>query len=158
MFSGFLCRYIQSACATSGEGLYEGLDWLSNNIATKVNSLSLSLSYVLFISFLETNARNQLQELGILQSILFIFANNTQNLFHLQVETQIGLFLFFFFASNACKVSCKQFKSSERAIRQNIRWFLKLKFCKRCRSRTNHRKTVSTCYWSTYLSSLLLKS
>ncbi|KAJ3669334.1 hypothetical protein LUZ60_011284 [Juncus effusus] len=27
--------YIQSACATSGEGLYEGLDWLSNNIATK---------------------------------------------------------------------------------------------------------------------------
>ncbi|CAL9159956.1 unnamed protein product, partial [Musa hybrid cultivar] len=28
--------YIQSACATSGEGLYEGLDWLSNNIVTKV--------------------------------------------------------------------------------------------------------------------------
>eukprot|EP00252_Welwitschia_mirabilis_P021810 TRINITY_DN5708_c0_g1_i1.p1 TRINITY_DN5708_c0_g1~~TRINITY_DN5708_c0_g1_i1.p1 ORF type:complete len:182 (+),score=32.39 TRINITY_DN5708_c0_g1_i1:163-708(+) len=28
--------YIQSACATSGEGLYEGLDWLSNNIASKV--------------------------------------------------------------------------------------------------------------------------
>ena len=27
--------YIQSTCATSGEGLYEGLDWLSNNIATK---------------------------------------------------------------------------------------------------------------------------
>ncbi|EMS48325.1 ADP-ribosylation factor 1 [Triticum urartu] len=27
--------YIQSACATSGEGLYEGLDWLSNNIASK---------------------------------------------------------------------------------------------------------------------------
>ncbi|KAK9713569.1 hypothetical protein RND81_06G036000 [Saponaria officinalis] len=27
--------YIQSACATSGEGLYEGLDWLSNNISTK---------------------------------------------------------------------------------------------------------------------------
>ncbi|KAL3523559.1 hypothetical protein ACH5RR_016393 [Cinchona calisaya] len=25
--------YIQSTCATSGEGLYEGLDWLSNNIA-----------------------------------------------------------------------------------------------------------------------------
>jgi ADP-ribosylation factor protein 1 len=22
--------YIQSACATSGDGLYEGLDWLSN--------------------------------------------------------------------------------------------------------------------------------
>ena len=32
-----LCdRYIQSTCATSGEGLYEGLDWLSSNIASKV--------------------------------------------------------------------------------------------------------------------------
>jgi len=30
------CRYIQSTCATTGEGLYEGLDWLSNNIANKV--------------------------------------------------------------------------------------------------------------------------
>ncbi|KAJ0895854.1 putative small GTP-binding protein [Helianthus annuus] len=28
-------KYIQSTCATSGEGLYEGLDWLSNNIANK---------------------------------------------------------------------------------------------------------------------------
>ncbi|KAK1667679.1 hypothetical protein QYE76_055838 [Lolium multiflorum] len=28
--------YIQSTCATSGEGLYEGLDWLSNNIANKL--------------------------------------------------------------------------------------------------------------------------
>lgn len=27
--------YIQSCCATSGEGLYEGLDWLSNNISNK---------------------------------------------------------------------------------------------------------------------------
>ncbi|KAG6581040.1 ADP-ribosylation factor 1, partial [Cucurbita argyrosperma subsp. sororia] len=27
--------YIQSTCATSGEGLYEGLDWLSNNIVSK---------------------------------------------------------------------------------------------------------------------------
>lgn len=26
-------RYIQSTCATSGEGLYEGLDWLSNSIS-----------------------------------------------------------------------------------------------------------------------------
>ncbi|KAL0375854.1 UNVERIFIED_CONTAM: ADP-ribosylation factor 2 [Sesamum calycinum] len=34
-------RYIQSTCATSGEGLYEGLDWLSNNIANKVGSSSL---------------------------------------------------------------------------------------------------------------------
>ncbi|KAK4399721.1 ADP-ribosylation factor 1 [Sesamum angolense] len=30
-------RYIQSTCATSGEGLYEGLDWLSNNIANKAS-------------------------------------------------------------------------------------------------------------------------
>ncbi|KAL3693362.1 hypothetical protein R1sor_007013 [Riccia sorocarpa] len=29
------CWYIQSTCATSGEGLYEGLDWLSSNIASK---------------------------------------------------------------------------------------------------------------------------
>ncbi|KAK8968363.1 ADP-ribosylation factor 2 [Platanthera guangdongensis] len=29
--------YIQSACATTGEGLYEGLDWLSNNISRKAN-------------------------------------------------------------------------------------------------------------------------
>jgi len=27
--------YIQSTCATSGDGLYEGLDWLSNTIGTK---------------------------------------------------------------------------------------------------------------------------
>ncbi|XP_078154697.1 ADP-ribosylation factor 2-like [Carex rostrata] len=27
--------FIQGACATSGEGLYEGLDWLSKNIADK---------------------------------------------------------------------------------------------------------------------------
>mmetsp|Transcript_42278 Transcript_42278/g.135355 ORF Transcript_42278/g.135355 Transcript_42278/m.135355 type:complete len:146 (-) Transcript_42278:155-592(-) len=27
--------YIQSTCATSGEGLYEGLDWLSTNIASR---------------------------------------------------------------------------------------------------------------------------
>ncbi|XP_035548950.1 LOW QUALITY PROTEIN: ADP-ribosylation factor [Juglans regia] len=33
------CRYIQSTCATSGEGLYEGLDWLSNNIANKVGRI-----------------------------------------------------------------------------------------------------------------------
>ncbi|CAL9764958.1 unnamed protein product, partial [Musa acuminata subsp. burmannicoides] len=37
--------YIQSACATSGEGLYEGLDWLSSNIASKVSSLILSFMF-----------------------------------------------------------------------------------------------------------------
>ncbi|KAE8681949.1 ADP-ribosylation factor [Hibiscus syriacus] len=35
--------YIQSTCATSGEGLYEGLDWLSNNIANKADSSFLDL-------------------------------------------------------------------------------------------------------------------
>lgn len=28
--------YIQSTCAPSGDGLYEGLDWLSANIANKM--------------------------------------------------------------------------------------------------------------------------
>jgi ADP-ribosylation factor protein 1 len=27
--------YIQATCATSGEGLYEGLDWMSNQLAKK---------------------------------------------------------------------------------------------------------------------------
>ena len=27
--------FIQRTCATTGEGLYEGLDWLSNNISSK---------------------------------------------------------------------------------------------------------------------------
>ncbi|KAL9251167.1 ADP-ribosylation factor 2-like protein [Drosera capensis] len=34
--------YIQSTCATSGEGLYEGLDWLSNNIANKASTVYAS--------------------------------------------------------------------------------------------------------------------
>ncbi|KAI3451982.1 hypothetical protein Pfo_008647 [Paulownia fortunei] len=32
--------YIQSACATSGQGLYEGLDWLSSNISSKASKFS----------------------------------------------------------------------------------------------------------------------
>ena len=44
LYDRFMCvnslfRYIQSTCATSGEGLYEGLDWLSNNIAGKVENV-----------------------------------------------------------------------------------------------------------------------
>ncbi|KAK6922191.1 Small GTPase superfamily, ARF/SAR type [Dillenia turbinata] len=35
--------YIQSTCATSGEGLYEGLDWLSNNIVSKASMNLLKL-------------------------------------------------------------------------------------------------------------------
>ncbi|KAH0765265.1 hypothetical protein KY290_001237 [Solanum tuberosum] len=37
--------YIQSTCATSGEGLYEGLDWLSNNIASKLTILGKALPF-----------------------------------------------------------------------------------------------------------------
>ena len=29
--------YIQATCATSGDGLYEGLDWLSNVLSGKKN-------------------------------------------------------------------------------------------------------------------------
>jgi len=29
------CWYIQSTCATSGDGIYEGFDWLSKSISTK---------------------------------------------------------------------------------------------------------------------------
>ncbi|XP_043711903.1 ADP-ribosylation factor 1-like [Telopea speciosissima] len=36
--------YIQSTCATSGQGLYEGLDWLSNNISSKARVSFLYLS------------------------------------------------------------------------------------------------------------------
>ncbi|CAL9184684.1 unnamed protein product, partial [Musa hybrid cultivar] len=36
--------YIQSTCATSGEGLYEGLDWLSSNIASKVMTTTTTFS------------------------------------------------------------------------------------------------------------------
>lgn len=49
------CRYIQSTCATSGEGLYEGLDWLSNNIANKVGSVvtlsRICISEIFFFFF-----------------------------------------------------------------------------------------------------------
>jgi hypothetical protein len=50
-------RYIQSTCATSGEGLYEGLDWLSNNIANKVSHALVydiaSLAYFRFCKYLD---------------------------------------------------------------------------------------------------------
>ncbi|MQM19275.1 hypothetical protein Taro_052276, partial [Colocasia esculenta] len=47
--------YIQSTCATSGEGLYEGLDWLSNNIVNKATSggeMMARLFLVFSIAFL----------------------------------------------------------------------------------------------------------
>ncbi|KAL5122449.1 ADP-ribosylation factor 2 [Glycine soja] len=45
--------YIQSTCATSGEGLYEGLDWLSNNIANKDISV-LNCSRILLFGMCNT--------------------------------------------------------------------------------------------------------
>ncbi|KAG6468861.1 hypothetical protein ZIOFF_073555 [Zingiber officinale] len=44
-------RYIQSTYAIFGEGLYEGLDWLSNNIASKFSLvISLIISSVAFMA------------------------------------------------------------------------------------------------------------
>ncbi|KAJ4766508.1 ADP-ribosylation factor [Rhynchospora pubera] len=40
--------YIQSTCATTGEGLYEGLDWLSSNIASKVSEFFLNEQFRCF--------------------------------------------------------------------------------------------------------------
>ncbi|PRQ17577.1 putative small GTPase superfamily, ARF/SAR type, P-loop containing nucleoside triphosphate hydrolase [Rosa chinensis] len=48
-----LCQrhwYIQSTCPTLGEGLYKGLDWLSNNIASKASSIK-SIFYSNFSSW-----------------------------------------------------------------------------------------------------------
>lgn len=67
---GYRFRYIQSTCATSGEGLYEGLDWLSNNIANKVCAASskqpicwcfcCGSSHFLSNSFFRLNASGEL--------------------------------------------------------------------------------------------------
>lgn len=46
-------RYIQSTCATSGEGLYEGLDWLSNNIANKVINMCV-FCFLFFITIYDS--------------------------------------------------------------------------------------------------------
>merc|ERR1712084_80787 len=37
--------YIQSACATTGDGLYEGLDWLSRTCLADGRELPSSMSY-----------------------------------------------------------------------------------------------------------------
>ncbi|CAJ1969641.1 unnamed protein product [Sphenostylis stenocarpa] len=61
--------YIQSTCATSGEGLYEGLDWLSNNIANKKSILSdgyyvVSFSIAVFKIYLEADLVSFLCSIG----------------------------------------------------------------------------------------------
>ncbi|KAM6548303.1 hypothetical protein CsatB_019979 [Cannabis sativa] len=50
--------YIQSTCATSGEGLYEGLDWLSNNIANKDEIINR-------MDVLNTQRRDRSTEVGL---------------------------------------------------------------------------------------------
>jgi len=37
----YFWRYIQPTCATSGQGLYEGLDWLSSHISNKTRWTTL---------------------------------------------------------------------------------------------------------------------
>lgn len=38
--------YIQATCATSGDGLYEGLDWLSNQLKNAKWSITSFLSVI----------------------------------------------------------------------------------------------------------------
>ena len=55
-FNTSVCfRYIQSTCATSGEGLYEGLDWLSNNIASKASSILFNYLFQLTKKYIIIN-------------------------------------------------------------------------------------------------------
>jgi len=60
----FTFRYIQSTCATSGEGLYEGLDWLSNNIANKVPT-------DFFFTFFHEHWENWLKMLFLWRMLIF---------------------------------------------------------------------------------------
>ena len=75
-------RYIQSTCATSGEGLYEGLDWLSSNIANKVCKDSLLL--------FETPKLRIALRYGILVSYINLYA-----LIWLMCECSLFLWMFF---------------------------------------------------------------
>jgi hypothetical protein len=78
--SSFILRYIQSTCATSGEGLYEGLDWLSSNIATKVFSLlfnNITLSSLVY-------------ELTLLLVFCPVLKNKLDFDCHCQVEILLG--------------------------------------------------------------------
>jgi len=53
----FICRHThsslngQAACATSGDGLYEGLEWLSANIKRRINCFLASCGYVSFLVY-----------------------------------------------------------------------------------------------------------
>ena len=103
-------RYIQSTCATSGEGLYEGLDWLSNNIANKVLTITLyllsfnSISHLIISWSLETNfqrtmCRRRREIAGFIFLCLFCYIHQSKGSVSLalQNETKFLLCYTFFF-------------------------------------------------------------
>lgn len=54
--------FIQGTCALSGEGLFEGLDWLSKTLSKKKNWVNISKLYIqcyLFMFSSNTNTLNQ---------------------------------------------------------------------------------------------------
>ncbi|CAF2045879.1 unnamed protein product [Brassica napus] len=67
--------YIQSTCATSGEGLYEGLDWLSNNIAGKEEDIYKDDNQVVFEFDIRTWIVNELSG-NARVSALFAFGDS----------------------------------------------------------------------------------
>lgn len=81
--------YIQATCATSGDGLYEGLDWLSNQlknakwtwIATNYHFKRLNI-----VSFLAHS----------LVPLRLFFANIFQQVSLISIQIQFCLLLFFF--------------------------------------------------------------
>lgn len=94
-------RYIQSTCATSGEGLYEGLDWLSNNIANKVGStvicwlktdLNLMFNALFLIIF---SCHGRLEQFVLVGLESDIFGRNLCEFYH--VLCVFG-FIYIFFA------------------------------------------------------------
>jgi hypothetical protein len=81
------CRYIQSTCATSGEGLYEGLDWLSSNIAKKVSQRRLQLRLLSLSVFPTPHIMRVLVEnlSGVLNQVLEVEFSYPTNLLKLNV-------------------------------------------------------------------------
>ncbi len=81
------CRYIQSTCATSGEGLYEGLDWLSSNIAKKVSQQRLQLRLLSLSVFPTPHIMRVLVEnlSGVLNQVLEVEFSYPTKLLNLNV-------------------------------------------------------------------------
>jgi GTPase SAR1 family protein len=79
--------YIQSTCATSGEGLYEGLDWLSSNIAKKVSQRRLQLRLLSLSVFPTPHIMRVLVEIlsGVLNQVLEVEFSYPTKLLNLNV-------------------------------------------------------------------------